>query len=246
MIVAILTDIHANREALDACLADARERGAERFVLLGDTVGYGADPAYAVDAVMALERAGAVVLMGNHDAAVLATGRSMNAAAHVAIDWTRNRLDRAQLAFLAARPFVEVEGERLYVHADASAPKRWIYVTSAHEARHSMAATRARITFCGHVHRPQLYSMAAWRRAEVHAFEADTTSQLENDRHWLAVVGAVGQPRDGDPRACYCLFDDRKATLVLRRVAYDIGAAAAKIRAAGLPEILAERLHVGL
>lgn len=246
MIVAILTDIHANREALDACLADARERKAERFVLLGDTVGYGADPGYAVDAAMALEKAGAIVLMGNHDAAVLESSRPMNSAAQQAIDWTRNQLDKTQLAFLAARPFYKLEGERLYVHADASAPRRWIYVTSVHEAQHSIAATRARITFCGHVHRPQLYSVAAWRRAEGHAFEADINLQLDSSKHWLAVVGSVGQPRDGDPRACYCLLDDRTATITLRRVGYDIETAAAKIQAAGLPEMLAQRLQFGM
>lgn len=246
MIVAILSDIHGNREALDACLVDARACKAERFVLLGDTVGYGADPGYAVDTVMALETAGAIVLMGNHDAAVLAEGRPMNAAANRAIEWTRGQLGETQLAFLAARPLYKMEGERLYVHADASAPKRWIYVTSVNEAHRSISATRARVTFCGHVHRPQLYSRAAWHRTEGHDFDAGTSLELEAGRHWLAVVGAVGQPRDGDPRACYCLFDDRRVAITLRRVDYDIDKAAAKIRAAGLPDILAERLFQGL
>src|SRR5215204_2611138 len=112
MLVALLTDIHGNREALDACLADARRMGPARFVFLGDYVGYGADPSYVVDTVSGMVEEGAVALLGNHDEAIASPSENMNALACAAIDWTRGRLDAAQGAFLRTLPLFRQEGER--------------------------------------------------------------------------------------------------------------------------------------
>jgi diadenosine tetraphosphatase ApaH/serine/threonine PP2A family protein phosphatase len=246
MLIAVLADIHGNREALDACLADAGFGGAERYVFLGDLVGYGADPVYVIDRVAAYAAAGAVVILGNHDAAVADGGEGMNPVARAAIDWTRAQLDMPRRGFLAGLPLEVREGDLLFVHAEASAPRDWIYVVSTRQAQASLAATTAPITFCGHVHRPQLYGMAPRRPASAYAAQPFVGIALDPPRRWLAVLGAVGQPRDRNPEASYALFDTVSRVLTFHRVAYDVEAAAAKILAAGLPPALAHRLFVGL
>lgn len=243
-LLALLADVHGNREALDACLADAKARGATRFVFLGDLVGYGADPAYVVDLAMRKQSEGAILVRGNHDAAIMDGGYEMNDDARAAIDWTRENLDKEQRTFLANLPLTAELNDILFVHADASAPARWIYVTNVFGAQSSMRATPKRLTFCGHVHRQQLYRTSVFGRG-AKTPEADIPIKIEGSRKWLAVLGAVGQPRDNNPAAAYALYDTAAARLIFRRIPYDIPAAARKIRAAGLPEILAKRLFSG-
>jgi diadenosine tetraphosphatase ApaH/serine/threonine PP2A family protein phosphatase len=246
MLVALLTDIHANREAFDACRAEALRLGAEKFVYLGDLVGYGAEPSYIVDRVAEDFARGAVCVMGNHDlAAVRGTSESMNDIARIAIEWTASRLDTAQTAFLAGMPFVVGSGGAVYVHSEASAPEQFIYVTGPEIAEQSLNATKAHVTFCGHVHRPQLYHMAPGKPAFPFTPTADLPTPLARSRRWLAVLGSVGQPRDGVPLAAFALFDEARATLTYVRVPYDVDRAARKILDAGLPEFLAERLYLG-
>jgi diadenosine tetraphosphatase ApaH/serine/threonine PP2A family protein phosphatase len=245
MLIAVFTDIHANREALDACLADARRRGAERTVFLGDYVGYGADPSYVVDTVARLVEEGAVALLGNHDEAIFGSTGRMNPLAAAAVEWTRGRLDEKQVAFLRERLLTAEEGERLFVHANAYAPDRWGYVTDRLEAARSMAATSCRATFCGHVHVPAVFHMAPDRPISHAMPVADAPLALSAEGRSLAVIGAVGQPRDDDPRACYAMLDNAQGTLTYIRVPYDIDAAAAKILRAGLPAPLAARLYHG-
>lgn len=248
MRIALLADIHANREALAACLRHAAGQGVGRLVFLGDLVGYGADPGWVVETVRARVAQGeAIALLGNHDeAAVSPRGPvGMNAEAAAAIAWTRERLDPEAVAFLASLPLVAEDGERLYVHADASAPTRWRYVADAEAARRSLDATAARIIVCGHVHVPALYGLTATDKLIAHRPVPGVAVPLLRPRRWLAALGAVGQPRDGDPRACYGLLDTERSELAWMRVPYDAATAAAKIRAAGLPESLAARLERG-
>ncbi len=245
-LLALFADIHGNREALDACLADAEAWGATRLVFLGDLVGYGADPAYIVDFAARKQTEGAIVIQGNHDAATVGVaGGSMNETARAAIDWTRAQLDKDQRAFLAALPLTAVRDDVLFVHADAAAPARWIYIASSFEAHRSMRATPKRLTLCGHVHRPQLYRSSPFGPPSAQTPKADIPIQIEGPRKWLAVLGAVGQPRDDNPAAAYALYDTAARRLTFRRVTYDIATAARKIRAARLPEILAARLFIG-
>jgi diadenosine tetraphosphatase ApaH/serine/threonine PP2A family protein phosphatase len=244
-LLAIFADVHSNCEALEACLTAARARGAERFVFLGDLVGYGADPVYVVDLAMRLRAEGAIVIKGNHDAAITEMRDSMNAYAREACDWTRGQLSEAQKDFLADLPLTAELGETLLVHAEAAHPERWDYITHPFDAARSMRATQKRVTICGHVHRPQLYH-AAGRNLPVCQIPATGKPiLLAQDLKWLAVVGSVGQPRDEIPAAAYALYDTERVLLTFLRAAYDIEAAARKIRAAGLPEILADRLQVG-
>lgn len=247
MRIAVLSDIHGNLEAFRACLDSARARGADRFVLLGDLVGYGADPGAVVDIAMAEVARGAIALLGNHDEAVLAPSGSggMNDMAAAAIVWTRTRLTSVQRDFIAALPFTAEEDGRLYVHAEASAPPRWRYVTDAEAARRSMAATNAHTTICGHVHRPALYSLGDTGKLTGFRPVPDAAVPLGRGRQWLAVLGAVGQPRDGDPSAGYLMIDTAPLQATWLRVPYDVASAAAKIRDAGLPAALAERLFTG-
>ena len=245
MRLAIFADIHANRQAFAACLDAARAQGAERMVLLGDYVGYGADPEWAVDTVMDLVDAGALAVCGNHDNAVGTSAESMNAEAQAAIEWTRGRLSAPQRRFLAELPLELAEEDRLYVHSDASSPARWRYVQDAADAGRSIIATPAQISFCGHIHRPALYSMSVTAKMTSFVPVAGVPVQLLQGRRWLAVLGSVGQPRDGNPAACYAMFDTAKREITYWRAPYDVAAAASKIRDNGLPLWLADRLSAG-
>jgi diadenosine tetraphosphatase ApaH/serine/threonine PP2A family protein phosphatase len=245
VLIAFFADIHANRQAFEACLAQARDNGAQRFVLLGDYVGYGADPEWAVSTVMNLVDQGAMAVLGNHDSAIGNPREQMNVEAKMAIEWTRGELGAAQRNFLASLPLTHEDGEHLYVHSEASNPKDWIYVVSTSEAARSLMATMAQITFCGHVHRPAIYTMSATAKMTAFTPVTDVPIQLLQGRRWLAVLGSVGQPRDGNPAAAYALLDTQKRELTYCRVPYDVEQAAARIRSKGLPTWLADRLLVG-
>ena len=246
MLIAILSDIHANREAYEAVLTAAAHAGADRLVILGDIVGYGGDPLWCVEKTRALAEAGAVVLRGNHDQAVGEAAPQMHAAALVAMVWTRRQLRDDEQHFLMTLPMAVTEEDRLYVHADASAPTAWNYVTDRDDASAHFAGTSARVSFVGHVHRPALYSLGTATK-KVTRFVPVTPEPIPllPQRRWLAVACAVGQPRDGNPLAGFCLYDTQSGALSFRRTAYDIDGAAAKIRAAGLPDLLAARLSGG-
>ena len=243
--LAVFADIHANRQAFSACLDFARAHGAERIVCLGDVVGYGADPEWAVDTVMGLVDDGAIAVIGNHDHAIGTPSETMNAEAQAAIEWTRGRLGVAQRRFLAGLPLTRCEDDRLYVHSEASHPAQWRYVRDAPDAARSIAATDAHVTFCGHIHRPALYSMSPAAKMTSFIPISDVPVQLLGGRRWLAVLGSVGQPRDGDPAASFVMFDTTSREITYCRVPYDVEAAADRIRANGLPHWLADRLLVG-
>ncbi len=211
MLLALFADVHANRQAFDACLEAARARGAERFILLGDFVGYGADPEWSVDTVMRLVEEGALAVSGNHDNAIANPSETMNEVAQAAIDWTRGRLSAAQRAFLAELPLTQGEDDRLYVHSEASSPARWRYVQSTADAARSIVATSAQVAFCGHIHRPALYSMSATAKMTSFVPTSGVGVQLLTGRRWLAVLGSVGQPRDGNPAACFATYDTEDA-----------------------------------
>jgi len=245
MWIGLLSDIHANREALEAVLAHARRAGIGRFIFLGDYVGYGADPAFTVDSVMREVEAGAVALRGNHDAAIAVGTGGMNSVAAEAIEWTTPRLDKAQREFLAQLPMTFEEEARLFVHASANAPERWEYITDVESASRSFLATRAQTTFCGHVHVPQLYHLSPTGKIAGFQPLQGVELPLLVHRRWLAVLGAVGQPRDHNPAACYGALDTERNVLTFVRVPYDIETAARKVLAAGLPEILSHRLIEG-
>ena len=245
MLLAVFSDIHGNRQAFEACLKVARMHGAEQFVLLGDFVGYGADPEWVVDTAMELVARGAIAVRGNHDQAVNSSSETMNAEAQIAIEWTRGRLDAAQRRFLAELPMLVNDSDRLFVHSEASHPQRWHYVRSTVDAAKSLIATPAHVTFCGHIHRPALYSMSVTAKMTSFVPKTDVPVQLLRGRQWLAVLGSVGQPRDGDPSAAFVLFDTESCQITYCRAPYDVATAAGRIRDNGLPHWLADRLSQG-
>ena len=246
MRLAILSDIHANRHALQAVLSDLSDRKIDQIAVLGDIVGYGPDPQWCTDKVAEMVAQGAICVMGNHDeAAVTKADVSFREDARKAIEWTVLQLDAGQKAFLAGLPKSVVLDDIVFVHASANSPSDWIYVTSESRAMSSFRTTGARLILCGHVHVPALYSCDLIGRVTRQRMMIGHPVPLVRSRRWLGVVGAVGQPRDGVPQAGYATFDTVHNELTFRRVPYDAAATAAAIRSAGLPETLAVRLMRG-
>jgi diadenosine tetraphosphatase ApaH/serine/threonine PP2A family protein phosphatase len=169
----------------------------------------------------------------------------MVAQARLVVEWTRAQLSPTQLDFLAALPLSVNEGEFLFVHANAWAPKDWDYIVSRIDAVRSLHATDCRTTFCGHMHVPMLYHLTGTGKAGEFVPAPGIAIPLSEQRQWLVIPGSAGQPRDGNPAACYAMFDTEARALTFQRVPYDHDGAADKIRAAGLPRRLAERLADG-
>lgn len=245
--LALFADVHSNLEAITACLVHARALGAERYAFLGDLVGYGADAVAVLDLIEQYAADGAIVVLGNHDAAAIGRNTDMlNANAQTAIAWTQAQLGDKQRAFLASLPLTVRDGDALFVHASAVTPEQWIYVTEPSQAEASITAAQAKYVFCGHVHEPQLYYVGAAGHPMPFKPIAGTPIPVGRHRQWLAIVGSAGQPRDGLNQACYALFDPARERITFFRVPYDHSTAAQKIRAAGLPERLAMRLERGV
>ena len=246
MRIALLSNIHANTEALTACLRHAGERGAERFAFLGDFVGYGADPGGVIDIVTRYAAEGAVALKGNHDQAVEKSAGYFNEAALAAIEWARKMLTDEQKRFLASLPLVARDGPVCYVHASAASPERWDYIDSPSAAKRCADAANSSYTFCGHVHDQLLYFENTRGRMSAFRPTSGTPIPVRGHRRWVAIVGSVGQPRDGNPAAAYTLFDAGREQLTFYRVPYDAMGAADRIRKCGLPESLACRVELGI
>jgi diadenosine tetraphosphatase ApaH/serine/threonine PP2A family protein phosphatase len=245
--IALFSDIHANLEALEACLAHASTQRAERHALLGDFVGYGADAAPVIDIVMREARAGHVVVKGNHDAAIGSrAGGYFNEQAQAALDWARETLGDEHKRFLAELPLRSEHAPSLFVHASADTPERWTYIDSPGAALRCAQSSGWPYTFCGHVHDQVLYFETVGGRMSAFRPRPGTPIPMRDRRRWVAVVGSVGQPRDRNPSAAYALFDDVRRELTFFRVAYDHHAAAEKIRRAGLPASLAFRVETGI
>ncbi len=246
---ALLSDIHANIQALEACLAHARGQGAQRFALLGDLVGYGADPRAVVDQAMALAERGALLVKGNHDEMAVAPPESTRTVGDSSAAWTHAQLDDAQRRFLDELPMTSQDGAMLLVHASADAPERWRYVYDQQVATLSLDAASeqsdVRYVFGGHVHFQTLYYRGAGAGLMKFAPTAGVPVPVPRHRMWLATVGSVGQPRDGNPHAMYAMMDTAKSQLTFHRVAYDHAAAAAAIMRTGLPPFFADRLELG-
>ena len=253
MRLALLSDIHANRQALDACLAHAEAAGAERHAFLGDLVGYGADPAYVVERVQALAERGALVVKGNHDVYAVAPKDNGKTLGHSGAAWTHQQLDAAALRFLDALPLTARLGHVLLVHASADTPAHWRYVENTTMAALSLDAAcvppegdpEVRYVFGGHVHLQTLYFRGGAGKLMPFKPTPGVPIPVPRHRHWLATVGSVGQPRDGRADAMYALFDDQAQQISFHRVPYDVQAAAAAIRATPLHPFFADRLEVG-
>ncbi|HEX2390762.1 MAG TPA: metallophosphoesterase family protein [Casimicrobiaceae bacterium] len=246
LLIALLSDIHANVAALDACLRHAQDRGADHYVFLGDFVGYGADASDVVEVVRKFAADGAVVIKGNHDEAIETRGGYFNDAAKAALDWARSTLTEPQKRFLASLPLIVRDQDVCYVHASAASPHRWDYIDSPSAARRCAEAAATSLTFCGHVHDQRLYFDTSRGPMSEFAPSPGTPIPMPGHRRWVATVGSVGQPRDRNPAAAYALFDRTRQQITFFRVVYDAASAADRIRRCGLPGSLAFRVELGI
>ncbi len=237
---AVLSDVHGNLEALAAVLEDIRERGIREVLFLGDAVGYGPDPGACIEL---LHASCAASIAGNHDRAVLGLTdpRRFNDAALQAIVWTRDRLNETHAALLAQYPLAlpVLSHDCFLVHGTPHEPDQWHYLMSLHDAGHNFNAFDKKICMVGHTHQPFIIERLPSGELVMYRQEA-CIGDLER---YIMNAGSVGQPRDGDPRACYLEVGDDVARI--RRISYDIGKTQRKIVRSGLPESLAIRLALG-
>jgi diadenosine tetraphosphatase ApaH/serine/threonine PP2A family protein phosphatase len=245
MRIAILSDIHANREAFEAVLAAVRRLEPDQIVLLGDIVGYGPEPGFCVDAACELAAAGAVCIRGNHDEAAVHGPYGTTPNAHEAALWTKAQLSAEQSAFLGGLPLTAELHGALFVHASAYDPAAWHYVRDLRGAEACLAATDAKTVICGHTHLPTIFYARAGREPVAFIPLRNVAAPLSAVHRHVVVVGAVGQPRDGDPAACFALLDTQAREVTMLRVPYDTQETARKIKAAGLPDWLGLRLQIG-
>lgn len=232
MRTAIISDIHANLDALEAVFDDAISRGASRFWCLGDTVGYGAEPGQCVDIV---KRWCPVTVLGNHDDAVV-TGNDLDVLpkpAQAAVQFHQEQLTDDQMGWLASLPLLALEDGVTLVHATPDEPASWARLDGVGPMRELFEHFSTSICLVGHSHRPSVISNTLG------------VFKVRPGYRYLIDVGSVGQPRDKDPRASYGLLDPEAMTYENVRVHYDFERAAEKIRKAGLPESLASRLERG-
>ncbi len=239
---AVLSDVHGNLEALEAVLQDASQQGAWRVLCLGDFVGYGPDPNACVET---LRPKLSVALVGNHDLAALGRldARRFNLFARVALEWTREQLSATVRAYLERlKPREDFEG-MLLVHASPQDPVHE-YILDWETADDNFRAAEFCLCLFGHTHVPVRFAHDG-HRTYVFPLPVNTPVRLGPDFRHLVNVGSVGQPRDGDPRAAYVIWDSEEATVELRRVPYPVEAVQAKMQRKGLPRPLWERLGEG-
>ncbi|PYL09904.1 MAG: metallophosphoesterase [Verrucomicrobia bacterium] len=236
---AIFSDIYANLEAFEAVVADARQRRCTQFVCLGDVVGYNANPRECIERVREL---GCPVVKGNHDeeATLSASSERFNELAERAIQWTRDTLTEEDKEWLRSLPLQRQVHGFTIVHATLDTPGGWGYVFNNLDAVASFTYQRTAVCFFGHTHLPTVFirdqGVRQERTGHVH---------IEPATKYFINAGSVGQPRDGNWRAAYCIYDVENNLVELLRVKYDLATAQEKIAKAGLPQLLAERLAMG-
>ena len=253
----VISDIHANLEALEATLQAAGSY--DRALVLGDLVGYGADPNAVIDLVRSLPAA--EIIRGNHDKVGAGVGgvEGFNHLARQAIEWTATALTEENRAWLAALPQGPAIIDDRTEICHGTPFDEDVYVFDDMDALRSLNAARRPLCLFGHTHVPAVFTLGDPRAADPEprgrfSLELDTAApvaglpfrlDLDGPSRYLVNCGAVGQPRDGDPRAAYGLLDMDAHSVTIMRTEYDIAAAQAKIVAAGLPEVLAHRLSMG-
>jgi len=245
--IGLFADLHSNLEAFEACMEKAQELGVTRMVFLGDLVGYNADPVAVVDRVAELVRSGkALAVVGNHDEAIFKDfSQRMNASANAAIEWTKTQLSPAHVEFLKGLPLIINEEHICFVHASAHKPSDWNYVSDSMSAWQCVQSSGKSYTFVGHAHEQALFYQSAVGKLIRFAPHPGDEVPVMSHRQWVGIVGSLGQPRDGNPEACFATFEPELAALTFHRVPYDQFTAAEKVRQAGLPEDLANRLITG-
>ncbi len=242
----VLTDIHANLEALDAVVGDARRRGYDHTLVLGDLVGYGADPNAVVDRVRSLKPS--AIVRGNHDkvACGLEQAEGFNAVAKSAARWTLDVLIPEYREWLAALPEGPIDVDDVVQICHGSPFDEDAYIFDELDALRALKIANRPLCLFGHTHYPVTFELSAEAFDSIGpAATGEAVIAMKPDAKYLLNPGSVGQPRDGDPRAAYAIVDTAKRCVELIRLKYPVEEAQAKVIRAGLPEVLAQRLAVG-
>jgi len=236
---AIIADIHANLEALETVLKDAKDQACTHYCCLGDVVGYNANPKECLDIIRDM---GMPCVKGNHDeyCSLESNLEGFNPHAAEAIHWTRNQLTEDDRTWLRNLKYMRLAASFSIVHATLDGPQRWGYVFDRLAAAASFTYQNTAVCFFGHTHVP-----VAFIRDSVVRGGTYSKFKIEPGRKYFVNVGSVGQSRDGVPKATYVVYDVDEGSVELRRLDYEMAKTQAKIRAAGLPERLAERLPLG-
>ncbi|MGD9200636.1 MAG: metallophosphoesterase family protein [Chitinispirillia bacterium] len=240
---AIISDIHANLEALSAVLFDIESLNIDEIICLGDIIGYGPNPN---ECISLLHKKCPIILMGNHDAAVLDTlsTQNFNINAKIAIEWTEKHLTDENKGILKKLPMTKIDDNKTYVHATPYEPKMWYYITSVEEAAFNFQFFDTTFCFVGHTHIPMIIALDESKTISVSQEENLDFSKSVNS-HYLINVGSVGQPRDRNPKSSYCIVDTDASLITLRRIDYDVKKCQEKMKKHKLPDFLISRLKEG-
>lgn len=238
---AIFSDLHGNLDALEVALRSIERRGADKVICLGDVVGYGADPNGCVDVVR--ERCD-VVILGNHDSAVVGTTstESFTRRAQISTEWTRDHLTEENREWLKALPLSWTGDRFRVVHSSPFEPMEWHYILRQSMADDAFKHFKERLCFMGHSHVPVIFR----ETGDEGEIPGESEFQLDENDRYLINIGSVGQPRDGDPRLAYGFYDSERHAIEFVREEYDHESASKKIIDAGLPEELGKRLFFGM
>lgn len=243
MKIALISDIHANIEALEAVLADIKKKKVDEILCLGDIVGYGANPNECIELV---KKSCSLTLLGNHDAAAVGmlSTQHFNIHAKIAIEWTTENLIGPFRDYLKSLPLKQNKFSHTLVHATPYEPNMWYYITSLEEAAFNFQFFDTDFCFVGHTHIPIIIVLEQEKEVYVHQGETLDWGGLANVR-FLINVGSVGQPRDRNPMSCYGIIDADSKEFTYQRVRYDVQRAQAKMRKIKMPEFLISRLEEG-
>jgi diadenosine tetraphosphatase ApaH/serine/threonine PP2A family protein phosphatase len=238
---AILGDIHGNLEALQSVLDSCKLESVDRFVCVGDIVGYGADPEKCVAIVREINP---IIVCGNHDwgCTGLVDLDYFHTAARESIEWTRYFISSETLLYLRGLPLIVQNKNFIIVHSTLDVPEEFDYMINAKIAEQSFVFMDVPLCFVGHIHIPIVFQKLDQGAVD---YCYDWRIEVSQDIKQIISVGSVGQPRDGDPRACYVIYDEEKGIVEIKRVEYDIESTQKKICNAGLHPILATRLAEG-
>lgn len=244
MRIAVLSDIHSNLEALDAVIGHASRQDVDRYVCLGDVVGYGANPNECISLLLSLPDCPCI--LGNHDAAILDIPINMKHAARKAILWTRSVLTKSSMWYLREMEDV-IHWENIsFCHSNPYRPRNWYYVAEKTYISSSFARSKAKVIFVGHTHVPVAITRKNFFCIYIRSPEHSMVVPVAESNRQIFNGGSIGQPRDGDPRASYLIYDTSKSVIEFYRITYEVERAAQKILSLGLPEIFAKRLLTGL
>jgi len=238
---ALISDIHGNLEALEAVIAELSRQRIDEYLCIGDVVGYGADPSRCIDIVRSL-KPGALIA-GNHEWGVAGfLGLDyFSEYARAAVVWTKKILNPSEIEYLKSFKLVYEGDGFVLVHGGLAQPGKFPYIMDSDDALQAMRLMKKPLLFVGHTHAAEIYYSDQENASET----IEPHVLIENGKFYVVNIGSVGQPRDRDPRASFALYDSDKRTVEIRRVAYDVEKAKAKILKTGLPETLALRLSEG-